>query len=88
MTTLSEGQVLDGKYALIRMVHSGSAATVFEAMRLKSSDKLAVKVAVGSESSDILAESFAREVDSLQRLRHRGVVIHSHRKAATGKQSE
>ena len=68
------GDVLDGKYRLVRVVGEGGMGIVFEAIHLKLGQRVAIKVlqpAVASRAD--LLERFEREARAAGRLRGRNV---------------
>jgi len=68
-------EIVASRYALVEKLSEGSAATVFRAVDIADGGKpVALKIILGSARSDVLEESFEREVDSLRRLRHDHVV--------------
>lgn len=69
------GTLIAGRYTILAPVHTGSAATVFKAADIQNGGSLiALKLVAGEQAADVLDEFFAREVESLRRLRHPHVV--------------
>ena len=72
---LAAGTILDGKYALIREIGSGSAGVVFEAEHLIVGKHVAIKVLHPSLAQDrVIRMSFAGEARAAAQIGHANVV--------------
>jgi serine/threonine protein kinase len=68
------GEILDGRYALIRTLGQGGAATIWLAHDRETMTEVAVKLLhSGLRGNPQVLERFARECDTLLRLEHPGI---------------
>jgi serine/threonine-protein kinase len=72
----SPGQVIDGRYTIIKMIGRGAMADVFEARDGATQDKVAIKILrdVLAQDPDAVAR-FQREAQVQARIRHPNVAI-------------
>jgi hypothetical protein len=69
----SEGDVVDGRYRVVRTLGAGAMATVFEVRRVADERRFALKILRGSSDASALAR-FAREAHLACRITHPNVV--------------
>jgi serine/threonine protein kinase len=76
ISAASPGQVIDGRYTIIKLVGRGAMADVFEARDGATSEKVAIKILrdVVSQNPDAVAR-FEREAQVQQRIRHPNVAV-------------
>ncbi len=76
ISAASPGQVIDGRYTIIKLVGRGAMADVFEARDSATSEKVAIKILrdVLSQDPDAVAR-FEREAQVQQRIRHPNVAV-------------
>jgi serine/threonine protein kinase len=76
ISAASPGQVIDGRYTIIRLIGRGAMADVFEARDNATQDKVALKIMrdVVSQDPDAVAR-FGREAQVQQRIRHPNVAV-------------
>jgi eukaryotic-like serine/threonine-protein kinase len=76
ISAASPGQVIDGRYTIIRLVGRGAMADVFEARDGATQDKVALKILrdVLAQDPDAVAR-FEREAQVQQRIRHPNVAV-------------
>ncbi|MCK6548674.1 protein kinase, partial [Myxococcota bacterium] len=68
------GEILDGRYALIRTLGQGGAATIWLAHDRETMTEVAIKLLhSGLRGNPQVLERFARECDTLLRLEHPGI---------------
>src|SRR5688572_3989763 len=72
----SPGEVIDGRYTIIKMIGRGAMADVFEARDSATSDKVAIKIlrSLLAQDPEHLAR-FQREAHVQQRIRHPNVAV-------------
>jgi serine/threonine-protein kinase len=68
------GDVLAGKYRLVRLIGEGGMGTVFEALQLNLEQHVAIKVLASSQRADDRKVRFAREARAVSKLSSEHVV--------------
>lgn len=68
------GDVLDGKYRLVRQIRSGGMGSVYVADRIALGDTVAIKVILPDQNSELTRARFLREAQAAARIRHPNVV--------------
>ncbi len=71
---IAPGDVLDGKYKIIRRIGSGGMGAVFAAKRLSLDDAVAVKCILPAQNTESNRVRFLREAKAAARIRHPNVV--------------
>ncbi|MFO0636654.1 MAG: protein kinase [Nannocystaceae bacterium] len=71
---LSPGELIDGKYLLVRRVGSGGMGVVHAAKRTALGDVVAIKSLLRSQNTAINRARFLREAQAAARIRHPNVV--------------
>jgi eukaryotic-like serine/threonine-protein kinase len=76
ISAASPGQVIDGRYTIIKLIGRGAMADVFEARDSATQEKVAIKILrdVMSQDPDAVAR-FEREAQVQQRIRHPNVAV-------------
>lgn len=71
---IGPGDVLDGKYKILRRVGSGGMGAVFTARRLSLDDTVAIKCMLSAQNTEVNRVRFLREAKAAARIRHPNVV--------------
>jgi serine/threonine protein kinase/tetratricopeptide (TPR) repeat protein len=71
---IAPGDVLDGKYKIIRRIGSGGMGAVFAARRLALDDTVAIKCILPAQNTESNRVRFLREAKAAARIRHPNVV--------------
>src|SRR5689334_4718865 len=73
-TTLNPGDLLDGKYAIQRVLGEGGMGVVYEALHTKLDQRVAIKLMLPQTLSEpALVQRFEREARAAAKLRSRNV---------------
>ena len=68
------GDVLDGKYRLVRQIRSGGMGSVYVADRIALGDTVAIKIILPEQNTETTRARFLREAQAAARIRHPNVV--------------
>lgn len=68
------GDVLDGKYRLVRQIRSGGMGSVYVADRIALGDVVAIKIILPEQNTETTRARFLREAQAAARIRHPNVV--------------
>lgn len=71
---MKSGDVLDGKYRLVRQIRSGGMGSVYVADRIALGDTVAIKIILPEQNTETTRARFLREAQAAARIRHPNVV--------------
>ncbi|MFK8000285.1 MAG: protein kinase [Polyangiales bacterium] len=74
---VAPGQVLDGRYEIVRTLGEGAFAIVYEAKQLSTGQRVAVKILHthrASDNDDVERQRFEREMQTIGKLNHPHIV--------------